>query len=210
MDLEKTKGKFNEHVLENVLNTPNTKIFIFGKKDENGYWRMSYRQKWIFDGGNLIITGDCFCSIYRFNSGIDIDFFKDVYLPYFSEKCVSDKDGSSQNVYDHSEAIDRMKTIAVDYGSDTLFEEQEEYKEEYESMLGIIENIENRLSGKLEVLEHKLELLEEGNEEKAEELSGIIDEYNDVINLDSVKKRRTADSIEKEIKELQQLHESSK
>jgi len=143
MDIAQAKKQFKDHVLTKVLDTKDVKIFTFGIPDgEKHKWH--YFQRWIFDRGTLIIQGDCYCSIYRFDSPkLNIDFFKNVNVGYFSGKCVSDKDGDSQATFEHENALGIIQQHVVDRLVDNFDNEKyETYRLEYvDHVLGWIDMV---------------------------------------------------------------------
>jgi hypothetical protein len=111
MKLEEYKNLFKDHVITEVLNTDNIKVFDFRRSDGS----VNLYQRWIIDRGALIVQGDCYSSIYRWNStGISLEFLAKCNLDYFNEKCLADKDGQGQRVFDESKAKEYLKRIASD------------------------------------------------------------------------------------------------
>lgn len=140
MNFEEIKRRFKDHELTEVLNTENIKVFNFRNKngDSNCF------QRWIIDRGTLIVTGDNYSSIYRWNdSSISLKFLAGCNLGYFSEKCQADKDGSRQKTYDADRAAQYLKDIAVDRIYDDSENELEIEEEKWKSL---------NLEGKLKVV----------------------------------------------------------
>lgn len=118
--MEKLKEKFKNHVLTEILNTEKIKVFEFRNKDGSG----NNYQRWIIDRGTLIVTGDNYSSIYKWNdSNITLDFLAKCNLGYFNEKCQADKDGEYQKVYDEDYASNQLKEIASERIYDNGYEE---------------------------------------------------------------------------------------
>lgn len=110
MKVDDLKERFNDHVLTEVINEENFKVFDF--RNKNG--EILHYQRWIIDRGTLIVQGDNYDSIYRWNgSGVSLEFLAGCNLGYFSEKCMADKDGRNQKVFESTEAVDFMKRIAA-------------------------------------------------------------------------------------------------
>lgn len=110
-DFEKIKEKFKDHVLEKVLDQGAIRIYNFKNKDGS----FLYYQRWIFDRGTLIVQGDCYDAIYKWdNSRLSLEFLSQCGLGYFSEKCLADKDGSMQRTYEAGHAEEYMKIIAIE------------------------------------------------------------------------------------------------
>lgn len=110
MEVDKIKEFFKDHVLTEVLNTPDLKVFDFKVENTNHLW-----QRWIIDKGTLIVQYDCWDAIYRWNNtGLSLKFLAGCNIGYFSEKCVADKDGITQTEYDAEYAEELMKGIACD------------------------------------------------------------------------------------------------
>jgi|ERR1035437_4921885 hypothetical protein len=134
--VEKLRERFKSHILTEILNTENIKVFTFRKEDT-----VNLSQRWIIDRGTLIVQGDCYDSIYRWNdSSITLKFLATCDLGYFSSKCIADQGGSNQTEFDSEYASNYLKEIAADH----IYEEFGSEKEE-------IEEIENW--GKLDLKE---------------------------------------------------------
>jgi len=81
-------------------------------------------QRWIIDRGTLIITGDCYDSIYKWNeSGLTLKFLATCGIDYFSSKCKADKDGSDQKTFESDAAQEYLKRVAVDRILDSFEDE---------------------------------------------------------------------------------------
>jgi hypothetical protein len=120
--MKEIKDKFKDHVLTEVLNTDNIKIFDFRHSDCS-IW---YYQRWIINHGTLIVLGDCYDSIYKWNdSNISLEFLASCDLGYFSSKCKADKDGSNQELFDSSEAEKYLKLIA----SERILDEYSQFED---------------------------------------------------------------------------------
>lgn len=120
--MKEIKDKFKDHILTEVLNTDKVKIFDFRKSD-GSIW---YYQRWIINHGTLIVLGDCYDSIYKWNdSSISLKFLANCDLGYFSSKCKADKDGSNQVVFDSSEAEKYLKSIA----SERILDEYKQFED---------------------------------------------------------------------------------
>jgi hypothetical protein len=110
-EVDQLKERFKNHVLTEVLNTNNIKVFDF-RKNDGSTWCY---QRWIIDRGTLIVQGDNYDAIYRWNStNVTLKFLAECNLGYFSEKCRADKDGDPQEVFDDKYASDFLKSIAAD------------------------------------------------------------------------------------------------
>ena len=124
-DLNDLQDKFKNHILTEVLNTPDIKVFDFKKPDNNNLY-----QRWIIDRGTLIVQYDCWDAIYRWNnSNISLQFLAKCDLGYFSSKCVADKDGSKQTVFDSEYASNYLKEIAADRIYEKYYTELVEIKD---------------------------------------------------------------------------------
>lgn len=110
--MENLEKRFDSHILTTIINTEKFKVFEFRR--ENG--SVNLYQRWIIDRGTLIVLGDCHNSIYKWNdSQITLAFLAKCNLDYFSSKCIADKDGSDQKVYDADDASIKLKEIASDH-----------------------------------------------------------------------------------------------
>jgi hypothetical protein len=110
-DVDQLKERFKDHVLKEVLNTDKIKVFDFRKSDGSTWCY----QRWIIDLGTLIVQGDNYEAIYRWNpTNVTLKFLANCGLGYFSEKCRADKDGDRQEVFDDNYAADFLKSIAVE------------------------------------------------------------------------------------------------
>lgn len=118
--LLRIEEKFQDHVLTEIINTDNIKVFDF-KRPES----ITYSQRWVISGDRLIVTGDCYDSIYRWsgNNNLTLDFLSSCDLSYFNSKCTADKDGYDQKHYDDDHASLYMKRLA----SDNIFNNIENY-----------------------------------------------------------------------------------
>lgn len=109
--MDKIKEKFKNHELTKVLSTDNLKVFEF--RNKNGEYL--FYQRWIIDRGTLIVQGDCFDAIYRWNEGnVTLPFLATCGIGYFSEKCRADKDGQMQKTFNSSRAENYIKQIATE------------------------------------------------------------------------------------------------
>lgn len=118
--MDNLKERFKDHVLTQVVDTPKVKVFDFRSEDGSVY----LYQRWIIDRGTLIVQGDCYDSIYKWNeSSITLKFLASCNLGYFSEKCRADKDGQFQKVFESEDAELYLKTIA----SERILQENEEF-----------------------------------------------------------------------------------
>lgn len=107
--MKNIEKQFEKHVLTTVLNTDNIKVFDFKREDGN----INMYQRWIIDHGTLIVLGDCHNAIYKWNEkSVSLEFLASCDLGYFSSKCLADKDGYDQKVYDADEACIILKNIA--------------------------------------------------------------------------------------------------
>ena len=80
--MENLERRFEKHILTTILNTENLKVFEFRREDSR-----HLLQRWIIDRGTLIVMGDCYDSIYRWNdSGLTLEFLASCELDYFSSK----------------------------------------------------------------------------------------------------------------------------
>jgi len=150
-EFEKIKAKYKDHVLVEILNTEKTKIFEF--KNENSY---THYQRWIIDKGTLIILGDNYDSIYRWNdSSLSLKFLANCDLYYFSSKCVADKDGSNQKTYDSVKAEEALKKIAIDRIYDNEIDEIENW--ETLSFKNQFEIVQPYILKNLDIEEYELE-----------------------------------------------------
>jgi hypothetical protein len=119
MDIERVKEKFKDHVLTNVVDTEKLKVFDFQNPGDRTYY-----QRWIINGGCLIVLGDCYDAVYWWNDNwVSLKFLAGCGLDYFSEKCRADKDGSNQTVYEADHASDHMKDIAADLVYESFYNE---------------------------------------------------------------------------------------
>lgn len=110
-EIEVVKKKFENHILTPVITSDNFKIYNF--RNENG--SSVYYQRWIFDNGTLIVTGDCYDSIYRWGASIDLESISKMGVDYFSSKCVSCRNGYNQKEFDSGYAEELLKEIATEY-----------------------------------------------------------------------------------------------
>ena len=110
MNIDELIPHFKDHKLTTVVDLHKLKIYDFKRSDSG-----MYKQRWVLDGGTLIVTGDCFDAIYKwYGPGISLKFLLGCNLGYFSSKCVADMDGRNQTTYCEENAEEMMKTIAVD------------------------------------------------------------------------------------------------
>jgi hypothetical protein len=115
-EIEKVKNKFKDHVLTPIITSENFKIYEFRNKNGDS----CYYQRWIFDRGTLIVTGDCYDSIYRWGSEISLESLSKMGIDYFSGKCVADKNGRKQEEYDPHYGERRLKEIATQHIKDSV------------------------------------------------------------------------------------------
>lgn len=109
--MEKLEARFENHELTEVHNADGFKVFSFRNKNGDGF----FYQRWIIDRGTLIVQGDCYDAIYKWNeSNITLEFLATCDIWYFNEKCRADKDGQAQKKFDASSAEDYLKVIATD------------------------------------------------------------------------------------------------
>lgn len=101
--------KFKDHELTKLLDCNGYKIFEFKKPGS-----IMYSQRWIISGGLLVVTGDCYDSIYRFGGNLTLDFLSECDLKYFSGKCTADKDGKNQMSFCNIYAMEKLKELAYD------------------------------------------------------------------------------------------------
>ena len=121
MKIEEVKERFKDHELKEILITENLKVFEFRQPNTSNLF-----QRWIIDRGSLIVQGDCYDAIYRWNERrISLKFLAGCNLSYFSEKCTADKDGRNQEVFDREGSTDQLKEIAVNHIYDTYIENKE-------------------------------------------------------------------------------------
>lgn len=112
MKLDELTARFTAHDLEIVLDTDRLKVFDFKNKNRS----IHNYQRWVIDRGTLIVTGDNYASVYRWNdTGITLKFLAECNLDYFSSKCIADKDGDTQKTFDSEYAETMLKQIAVDH-----------------------------------------------------------------------------------------------
>ena len=156
--------KFQDHVLTEIVNTDDVKVFDF-KKPGTG----TYSQRWVISGGRLIVTGDCYDSIYKWSSSLTLDFLANCNLSYFSGKCTSDKDGYEQKHFDDDHATLYMKRLA----SDNIFNNIENYitTDEHEEKFDISDGDWNNFN-----ISDKFEMIKEF-------ISDEVDSYNDVNSI---------------------------
>jgi hypothetical protein len=110
-EYQRLKVKFENHILTEILNTEKIKVFEFRNVSGTG----NNYQRWIIDRGTLIVTGDNYNSIYRWNdNSITLQFLATCNLDYFSQKCLADKDGESQKTFDSDDCIEYLKSIAAE------------------------------------------------------------------------------------------------
>lgn len=162
--LLRIEEKFQDHVLTEIVNTDNIKVFDFKKPGTN-----TYSQQWIISGGRLIVTGDCYDSIYKWSSPIDLNFLSGCNLSYFSEKCTADKDGRNQTHYDDDHASLYMKRLACD----NMFDKIDEYMttDAHEEKFDLDDKKWNEFS-----IDDKFEMVREFMEEE-------VDDYTDVDSM---------------------------
>ena len=109
--LEEKIKNFENHVLTTVSDiSEEIKVFDFRTPDKS----YMYSQRWMVFKGTIVITGDCYAAVYSWSGPISLKFLAGCDIGYFNEKCDADKDGSTQKVYDASQAESIMKEIAFD------------------------------------------------------------------------------------------------
>ena len=124
-EVDRFKKKFKDHILTNVIDLPNFKVFDF--RNESG--TSNNYQRWIIDKGTLIITKDNYNSIYSWNDRwVSLEFLATCGLDYFNSKCLADKDGSNQKVFESEESQKYLQELALD----RFFQNNEEYWDEHE------------------------------------------------------------------------------
>lgn len=137
MEVDKIKELFKDHVLTEVLNTPELKVFDFRVGNT-----MNLYQRWIIDRGTLIVQYDCWDAIYRWNnSSISLAFLAKCNVHYFSEKCLADKDGCNQTEYNAEHAEELMKEIACDNIFHANYENLEDISDEQWKLLELDEKL---------------------------------------------------------------------
>ena len=103
------------------IDRPTQYLKVFDFKNKSG--TIINYQRWIIDKGTLIVTGDNYASVYRWNnSGVSLKFLAECNLDYFNEKCLADKDGSNQTLFDSSDTELYLKQIAVEHLSMSAYE----------------------------------------------------------------------------------------
>lgn len=141
-DVEYFKPRFDKHVLTCVSHK-DAVVQVYDYRDpDSGI----YAQRWIIDRGTLIVTGDCYSSIYKWNDRrITLGNISGFNVHYFSSKCVADKDGESQNIYCPDYAEELLKEEAVERIYEELSHdsrEMEELSDEEWSALSLEEKLE--------------------------------------------------------------------
>lgn len=120
------KKRLQDHILTKTLEMENYKIYRFARPDSG-----MYAQIWIVYRDALIVMGDCYDAIYRWHGPtLTLKFLAGCNLGYFSSKCVADKDGSEQSVYDSDDGENLMKEIACQHIFEANWEALEDLSDE--------------------------------------------------------------------------------
>lgn len=122
MNIEEIMEKFSDHELE-LFQSDSSLIHYRFAKPGTGI----YSQEWIITKSGLIVTGDCYSSIYQGWSHPTLKFLAGCHVEYFSSKCVADKDGQMQKVFDKEGIKERLIRYIVEHvGEDHLLESEYE------------------------------------------------------------------------------------
>ena len=172
--LKRTEEKFQNHVLTEVVSTNDIKVFDFREPGTS-----TYSQRWVIDGGRLIVTGDCYDSIYKWSSEITLPFLAECDLSYFSSKCTADRNGSDQIHYDDIHASLYMKRLACD----NMFDKIDEYftTDEHEEKFDISQSDWDNLS-----IGAKFEMVKEFIEEEVDQFTDVDTMFDRNDSVDAV------------------------
>lgn len=135
--LDTFRKDFEGHVLTTLHESDDLKVYHFANPDKFSLW-----QRWIFTGSKLIVTGDCYDSIYSNGPFQCIESAASCNLSYFSGKCSADRDGYSQSSFDGEVATESIhEMICQNFEHLSLFEESDPTEDKLEA---IVKHLEDR------------------------------------------------------------------
>lgn len=106
--IEKFKEQFVHHELTTIVDTDDVKIYEFRNPKNSNLW-----QKWILHHNRLIVVGDAYDAIYHSGAFESLESISSCNFGYFNNKCVSDKDGYDQSVFDSDTAVKSVHRCVV-------------------------------------------------------------------------------------------------
>lgn len=137
--LDTFRKDFEDHVLTTLHESEDLKVYHFANP-----YRISLWQRWIFTGSKLIVTGDCYDSIYSNGPFQSIESAARCNLSYFSGKCSADRDGYRQSKFDGEVATESIhEMICQNFEDLALFEESDPTEDKLEAIERHLENCDD-------------------------------------------------------------------